>query len=195
MTGCKIEVHNAPPALIKPFAQMLEEVGIQLKVKDNTINISKINLPLKPTTITTGWEPGFLTDWQPLATLMLTHLAKGKSTIHEKIFETRWRFLEELSKAGVRYELFQPDNKPKDYNFNDSEYRIEDPHAAHVYGPTELKPAELRSHDVRAGIDMLIVALAANGKSVIYDPQNHIDRGYENIVEKLTMIGADIKRV
>ena len=53
----------------------------------------------------------------------------------------------------------------------------------------------MKSDDVRAGIDMLLAGLVAPGKTIIHDPQNHIDRGYENIVEKLTDLGADIKRL
>jgi len=116
--------------------------------------------------------------------------------IHERIFETRWRYLGELQKMGLRYDLFHPDEYgPEYYNFNDSEYDAIETYAANVYGPTELQPAELNSHDVRAGMDMLLASIVANGKSIISDPQNHIDRGYENIVEKLNKLGADIKRV
>jgi UDP-N-acetylglucosamine 1-carboxyvinyltransferase len=123
-------------------------------------------------------------------------MAKGKSTIHERIFETRWRYLNELQKMGLKHDLFHPDKHgPKYYNFNDSEYNAKEAYAANVYGPTKLQPAELNSHDVRAGMDMLLASLVANGKSIIDDPANHIDRGYENIIEKLNDLGADIKRI
>jgi UDP-N-acetylglucosamine 1-carboxyvinyltransferase len=97
---------------------------------------------------------------------------------------------------GLKHDLFHPDEHgPEYYNFNDSEYNAKEAYAANVYGPIKLQPAELNSHDVRAGMDMLIASLVANGKSIIDDPSNHIDRGYENIVEKLNSLGADIKRV
>ena len=116
--------------------------------------------------------------------------------MHERIFETRWRYLEELKKMGVKYNLFHPeDHRADDYNFNDSEYNPSGAYAVSVSGPTKLQPAEMNSHDVRAGIDMLLAGLVAQGKTIINDPQNHIDRGYENIVEKLTDLRADIKRL
>ena len=146
--------------------------------------------------ITTDIHPGFVTDWQPIITLLLAYMSKGESIIHERIFETRWRYLEELKKMGVKYKLFHPKNYKADYyNFNNSEYKIGGDYAVSVLGPTKLQPAEMNSHDVRAGIDMLLAGLIAPGKTIINDPQNHIDRGYENIVEKLTDLGADIKRL
>jgi len=196
MTGGNIAVKNAHEELLEPLIKVLKEIGVKVSFKKNIAKIVKINKPLRPAEIITDWHPGFMTDWQPLITLMLAYMANGKSMIHERIFETRWRYLGELQKMGLRYDLFHPDEYgPEYYNFNDSEYDAIETYAANVYGPTELQPAELNSHDVRAGMDMLLASIVANGKSIISDPQNHIDRGYENIVEKLNKLGADIKRV
>lgn len=196
MTGGNIAVKNVSEELLKPFLEVLEKIGVKIVIKKNIAKIVKINKPLKPTKIVTDWHPGFMTDWQPLITLLLANMAKGKSMIHERIFETRWRYLNELQKMGLKHDLFHPNKHgPEYYNFNDSEYNAKETYAANVYGPTKLQPAELNSHDVRAGMDMLLASVAANGKSIIDDPSNHIDRGYENIVEKLNNLGADIKRI
>ncbi len=196
LTGGGIKITNSPRKMLEPFVTVLENIGIELNWEGDTVSVSKINLPLKPTAITTNWHPGFVTDWQPLMTLLLATASSGQSIIHERIFENRWNFLSELSKMGVKYELFQPEGfLATHYNFNDAEYDVRASYGAKVNGPTVLQPAEVISHDVRAGIDMLLASLATNGKSIIHDPHNHIDRGYENIVEKLTNLGADIKRV
>ena len=196
MTGGNIAVKNAPQELLEPLLKTLKKIGVEIAFKKNIAKVVKINKPLNPTEIITDWHPGFMTDWQPLVTLLLACMAKGKSLIHERIFETRWRYLGELQKMGLRYDLFHPEEYGPDYyNFNDSEYDARETYAANVYGPTDLEPAELNSHDVRAGMDMLLASLVAPGKSIINDPANHIDRGYENIVEKLNDLGADIKRV
>jgi UDP-N-acetylglucosamine 1-carboxyvinyltransferase len=196
MTGGNIAVKNASKELLEPLLKSLKEVGVEISFKKNIAKIIKINKPLKPAEIISDWHPGFMTDWQPLITLLLAYMADGKSMIHERIFETRWRYLGELQKMGLRYDLFHPDEHgPEYYNFNDSEYDARETYATNVYGPTDLQPAELNSHDVRAGINMLLASLLAHGKSIINDPSNHIDRGYENIVEKLNDLGADIKRV
>ncbi len=196
LTGGILRVSHLPKKLVLPFADFCARIGIRLRWTGNALRVLPFRTPLKPTTITTDWEPGFMTDWQPLATLILAAKSRGRSMIHERIFETRWRYLDELKKMGVRYRKFQPAGfTPQDYNFNDEDYRYREPHAAYVWGPTRLKAATLNSHDVRAGIDMLLAALAAKGTSVIHDPHNHIDRGYEDIVGKLTKLGADIKRI
>lgn len=196
MTGGNIIVQNTSRELLEPLVETLKNIGVNIIFKKNTAKITKISHPLKPAKIITDWYPGFMTDWQPLITLLLAYKAKGKSVIHERIFETRWRYLKELQKMGLRHDLFHPNGHgAKYYNFNDSEYNAKETYATNVYGPTKLQPAELDSHDVRAGMDMLLASLVANGKSIINDPSNHIDRGYENIVEKLNGLGADIKRL
>lgn len=196
LTGGALRITHLPKMLVVPFSDFCARIGVRLQWKGTTLHVPPFRTPLKPTTITTDWEPGFMTDWQPLATLILAVLTDGRSMIHERIFETRWRYLKELAKMGVRYETFQPDTcNPKDYNFNDEDYKKNEPHAAYVWGPTALMPATLRSHDVRAGINMLLAALIAEGKSVIHDPDDHIDRGYEDIVGKMRKLGADITRM
>ncbi len=196
MTGGDIIIKNISKKLLGPLLEVLEKIGVEISFKKNTARVIKIKKPLKPTKIITDWHPGFMTDWQPLVTLLLANMARGKSIIHERIFETRWRYLNELQKMGLKHDLFHPnEHGPEYYNFNDSEYNAKETYAANVYGPTKLQPAELHSHDVRAGMNMLLASLVANGKSIIDDPSNHIDRGYESIVEKLNNLGADIKRI
>ena len=196
MTGGNITVKNTSKEFLEPLIETLKKIGVEVSFKKDIAKISKINRPLQPTEIITDWYPGFMTDWQPLITLLLAYMANGKSMIHERIFETRWRYLAELQKMGLKHDLFHPKGYgAKFYNFNDSEYNAKETYGANVYGPTKLQPAELKSHDVRAGMDMLLASLVANGKSIINDPANHIDRGYENIVEKLNVLGADIKRI
>ena len=196
MNGGNIVVKNAFPQLLEKFTNTLYDMGVEVSFKKNVAKITKIKKPLKPKNITTDIHPGFMTDWQPIITLLLAYMSKGESIIHERIFETRWRYLEELKKMGTKYSLFHPKNHgANDYNFNNSEYQPNGTYAVSIYGPIKLKSAEMKSHDVRAGIDMLLAGLVAPGKTIIHDPQNHIDRGYENIVEKLTDLGADIKRL
>jgi UDP-N-acetylglucosamine 1-carboxyvinyltransferase len=196
MNNGNISVKNANRNLIEKFIEVFDEIGIEVKFKNNIAKITKIKKQLKPVRIITGSHPEFITDWQPLITLLLSNLSKGKSTIYEMIFEKRWKYLEELKKIGVKYKLFHPKNfKPEDYNFNKEEYDKKGKYGAYIYGPTKFKPAELFSHDVRAGIDVLLAGLVAKGKTIINDPMNHIDRGYENIVEKLNNLGADIRRI
>lgn len=196
MNGGGIEVLYNEPKMITAYSGVLENIGIMLEWANGRVKVANVPGILKPILVKTAVHPGFMTDWQPITTLLLACCATGRSEIHEMIFEQRWSALRELGKMGVRYEHFQPtDYNSNDYNFNEREYNKNDPYGAYVYGPTELKPAVLESRDVRAGMTVLIAALFANGESKILDPQNHIDRGYEDIVGKLNRLGANIKRI
>ena len=186
MNGGGIEVKSVDPEMVKDFTDVLERIGAS---SPNTHN-------LKPITLKTSIHPGFITDWQPIITLLLAYKGHGRSEIHEMIYEQRWSALIELAKMGVKYELFQPPGyTSSDYNFNEREFNSNDPYGAYVWGPTDLHGAEMESRDVRAGITVLIATLFAKGESVIHDPDNHIERGYEDIVGKLTKLGADIKKL
>lgn len=176
------------------YSDVLENIGITLKWSKKKVWADKINKSLTPITVKTAVYPGFMTDWQPIIVLLLVVKAHGRSEVLEMIYEKRWSALRELGKMGVKYELFQPEGySASDYNFNEREYSLDEPYGAYVWGPTELKAAEVESHDVRAGICVLLAAIFAKGESVIKDPQDHIARGYENIIGKLTKLGADIK--
>ena len=118
-------------------------------------------------------HPGFPTDMQPLMTVLLC-LAEGTSIVTEGIWENRFRYVDELIRMGANIQV--------------------DGQVAVIEGVKQLMPAPLRALDLRAGAAMVMAALAADGVSEV-DETIHIERGYENIVEKLQALGADIRRV
>ncbi len=97
---------------------------------------------------------------------------------------------------GAHIELFNPQvkNPKKFYNFNPMDDKDEYFHAAKISGPVKLHNAILNISDLRAGATLVLAGLAATGKSVIFGIE-HLDRGYEAFEERLTSLGADIKRV
>ena len=111
---------------------------------------------------------------QDLYMTVLLTLADGTSIVTEGIWENRFRYVDELIHMGANIQV--------------------DGQVAVIEGIKELRPAPLRATDLRAGAAMVVAALAANGVSEI-DETIHIERGYENIVEKLQLLGADIRRV
>ena len=117
--------------------------------------------------------PGFPPDLTSIITVVATQV-KGTVLIHEKMFESRMFFVDKLIGMGARIVLC-------------------DPHRAVVCGPTKLRGSELTSPDVRAGMAMLIAALCTDGKSVISNVYQ-IERGYENLVERLASLGARIEK-
>ena len=117
--------------------------------------------------------PGFPADLISIATVIATQ-ARGAILIHEKLFESRLFFVDRLINMGARIILC-------------------DPHRAVVIGPSPLYGQALVSPDIRAGMALLIAALCAEGESVI-DNVHQIDRGYEQIEERLVALGADVRR-
>jgi len=151
--------------------------------------------PLKAVEIETEPEPGFMTDWQPVFTVVLTQ-AVGCSTITERVWPSRFQHITELEKIGGKFKLFNPNiNSPNDYYFFNSESdRPEYSHAIKIYGPATLTPANFNIQDLRSGASITLAALTANGKSII-DGVEFIERGYERLAQRLKSLGADIEYI
>ena len=109
---------------------------------------------------------------QPQLAVLLS-MANGTSIVNEGIWESRFKYADELRRMGAKIEA--------------------DGKQAVIEGVRKLMPADMRAPDLRAGAALVIAALAAEGTSRISDVK-YIDRGYEKIVEKLTAVGADIRR-
>ena len=117
--------------------------------------------------------PGFPTDLQPMA-LALSAVAEGTSMITENLFESRFRFIEELVRMGADART--------------------DGHHAVVRGQDRLSSAPVWATDIRAGVGLVLAGLCADGATEVWDVF-HIDRGYPNFVENLKSLGAEIDRV
>lgn len=118
-------------------------------------------------------HPGFPTDMQPQIAVLLS-IAEGTSIITEGVWDSRFRYVEQLTLMGAD---IQVDGK-----------------MAVITGVEELHSSPVRAVDLRAGAAMIIAGLIADGVTEI-EEIDHIDRGYEDVVEKFSGLGADIKRV
>jgi len=168
----KLKVTNIVPKHIDSLLEKLKEMNVNFKVGKDYVEIKESN-DLKATEIITLVYPGFPTDLQQvLASLMLK--AEGTSTIEETIWENRFLNLYELIKMGAKIEV------------NGSK--------AYITGPTKLRSAEINATDLRAGAGLIVAALQVKGKTIINNA-NYVLRGYEDIVNKLRNIGADIELV
>ncbi|MFA5137370.1 MAG: UDP-N-acetylglucosamine 1-carboxyvinyltransferase [Patescibacteria group bacterium] len=148
---------------------------------------------LKPIDIVTGTHPGFMTDWQPNMAVLLTQ-ANGMSFIHERVFENRFSYVDELVKVGAKIDLVKPEieNAAAFYLFNYDQTK-EYLQAIRVYGPQRLHSGVMKISDLRAGATLAIAALVAEGESVI-NGASILERGYENFIEKVRGLGGDIQR-
>lgn len=165
-------IKNIIPKHLESISTKLIECGAFIEEFDDAIRVSLDRRPDK-CNIKTMPHPGFPTDMQPQMAVLLS-LANGTSIISESIWSNRFRYAEQLNRMGASISV--------------------DGQLAVVQGVEQLKGAPVRADDLRAGAAMLIAGLSASGTTEIEDI-SHIDRGYENVVEKFRGLGADIKRI
>jgi len=180
--------------LIASFLKIMREAGAGIEEISNYKYRFFYQGDIKPVNIETSPHPGFMTDWQPSwAILMLK--AKGSSVIHERIFENRFSYVEELKKLGSKIdfvdiavenpEIFYHFNHEKDKNYQQT---------IKIQGGEELHNAILDISDLRAGAALACGALLADGESIV-NGASILERGYENFVEKVRKLGGEIKKV
>ena len=172
ITKGDVTLRNVTPKHLEPITAKLRAAGCEIEEFDDALRIRRTG-NLHPLKVKTMPHPGFPTDMQPLMTTLLT-LADGTSIVTEGIWENRFRYVDELLRMGANIQV--------------------DGQVAVIEGVRKLRPAPLRATDLRAGAAMIMAALSADGISEV-DETIHIERGYENIVEKLQLLGADIRRV
>lgn len=189
-----IIVENAREKHLEAFLEKLNEIGAGYEVGNYGIRFY-FKGQLKATDIKTSPHPGFMTDWQPLWTTLMTQV-KGESKVIETIFPNRFEFIKDLVKMGAKIEPFNPEvkNKEEFYNFNIKDDKKEFFHAVKIGGPREFRPIRIAVSDLRAGATLVLGSLIAKGKSIL-EGIDQIDRGYENLDGRLIELGAKIKRI
>ena len=171
-TGGQILVKNIIPKHMDCITAKLQECGVEVEELDDTLLVRRTG-PLQKTNVKTMPYPGFPTDMQPQITAVLS-LAQGTSLVTESVWNNRYRYVDELKRMGASIQV--------------------DDRTAVVEGVDHLTGAPIQACDLRAGAALVIAALAAQGVSEISCVQ-YIERGYENLVEKLRALGADIRAV
>lgn len=193
LTGGNITLINCDLSNVKVFIEELRKCGGDYIDENGGVRFFLKN-DLMPSNIVTSCEPGFKTDWQgPWAILMA--YANGESVIHESIYENRFGYVSELKKMGAKIEFIDVhvDDPSEFYNFN-YDPSISYKQAIKISGSQKLHNAILKVTDLRAGATVVIGALTANGLSIVNGIE-HIERGYERFIERLSALGADITEV
>ncbi len=170
--GGDVLITNVTPKHLESIIAKLQETGAKITEYDEAVRVQMNRRPHK-CNIKTMPHPGFPTDMQPQIAVLLS-IADGTSIITEGVWDSRFRYVDQLTLMGAD---IQVDGK-----------------MAVITGVKSLHSAPVKAVDLRAGAAMIIAGLAADGITEI-EEIDHIDRGYEDVVEKLTRIGADIKRV
>ena len=165
-------ITNVTPKHLESIAAKLKEMGAEITEYDEAVRVVMNRRPRK-CNVKTMPHPGFPTDMQPQIATVLA-IAEGTSIVTEGVWDNRFRYVDQLTLMGAD---IQVDGK-----------------MAVITGVENLNASPVKAVDLRAGAAMIIAGIMADGKTEIEDI-DHIDRGYENVVEKFTSLGADIKRV
>lgn len=171
-TGGDVIIENVIPKHLESISAKLAEMGAKIEEYDESLRVVMDGRP-KACNVKTMVHPGFPTDMQPQITAVLS-LAEGTSIVTESVWDNRFRYTDQLNLMGSKISI--------------------EGRAAIVTGVESLVGAPVMANDLRAGAALIIAGLAAEGKTEIENIQ-FIDRGYENVVEKITKLGGDIKRV
>ena len=171
-TGGQVLIKNVIPKHMDCSSAKLMEMGVEIEENDDTLLVRR-SRPLVRANVKTMPYPGFPTDMQPQITTVLA-LAEGTSVVTESVWSSRFKYVDELKRMGAN---IQVDGK-----------------VAVIEGVDHFTGAPIQAPDLRAGAALVIAGLAARGTTEVTQVQ-YIERGYENIVEKLRRLGADIRMV
>lgn len=193
-TKGSVNILRINPKHIQTFLNVIKFMGAQVLIGKDEVNISWIK-PLKCADIETTPEPGFMTDWQAIFSVVLSQ-SIGCSSIIEKVYPSRFQHIANLQKMGVKTCFFNPQgiDPKKFYEFNLETDKPEYFHGVKIYGPAKLKPSKFSISDLRAGASVTLAALTAEGQSII-DGVEYIERGYEKLAERLRSLGANIEYI
>ncbi len=167
-----VVINGCIPTHMEALTAKLLEMGARVTDSDDAIRVRSVGVQHRAVNIKTQVYPGFPTDLQqPMSALLTT--AKGTSIIQETIYETRLKHLIEIGRMGAQVRIMD--------------------RTAIIDGVTELYGGPITATDLRAGAALVVAGLMAKGVTEIYEP-HYIDRGYENIEQKLRSLGAVISR-
>ena len=173
ISGGRVKLKNTRPAILDVIIEKLTEAGAEITCGDDWIELEACADRLRSVSVRTAPYPAFPTDIQAQFTA-LNAVAKGTGTVSETVFENRFMHIHELQRMGADVEVQGK--------------------TAIIRGVKRLVGAPVMATDLRASASLILAGLAAKGDTVV-DRIYHIDRGYECIEEKLTQLGAKIRRV
>ncbi|MGI5855327.1 MAG: UDP-N-acetylglucosamine 1-carboxyvinyltransferase [Candidatus Merdivicinus sp.] len=171
-TNGNVLIKNVIPKHLESITVKLQKIGARVEEYDDSVRVIGTGRLIK-TNVKTLPHPGFPTDMQPQITTLLT-LAEGTSIVTESIFDNRFKYVDQLRRMGADISV--------------------DGRVAVVEGTGRLMGAPVRATDLRAGVALVIAGLAAVGTTEVEDIY-HVERGYEELENKLRALGADIRKI
>jgi UDP-N-acetylglucosamine 1-carboxyvinyltransferase len=174
-TGGRVKIRDANPEHLDVVISKLKEAGATITMDDNSIELDMEGRRPKAVSLITAPYPGFPTDLQAQL-IAMNCVAEGTGTVKETIFENRFMHVHEMNRMGAKIKL-EGNNT-----------------TAIVEGVPRLTGAPVMANDLRASVSLVIAGLVAEGDTIV-DRIYHIDRGYEQVEEKLQNLGANIRRI
>ncbi|MBQ1435744.1 MAG: UDP-N-acetylglucosamine 1-carboxyvinyltransferase [Clostridia bacterium] len=172
-TKGSVLIKNVIPKHLESITAKLMEMGVEVEEYDEAVYVTRTK-PISKVNIKTLPYPGFPTDMNPQAAVLLCLAEEGSSVISESVWDNRFRYTDELKRMGARINV--------------------DGRVAVIDGVGKFTGAKVKACDLRAGAAMIIAGLCASGTTEIEDI-SHIERGYEDVVSKFRSLGADIQKV
>ena len=173
ITGGKVKIKNVNLSDLPGFIAKLEEMGVKFTQEEKLLSVRGNINELKNTKIETAVHPGFPTDLQPQMMVLLSLIA-GASEVNETIFSNRFMLVPELDRMGAEI--------------------VVDERVANIKGEIKFSGAKVTATDIRAGVSLVLAALIADNTTEINNI-HFIERGYEDLVSRLKLLGANIERV
>ena len=158
---------------VEPVIRKLQDAGVEIVVSGDQVNV-KVKDGIRSTDVKTMPYPGFPTDVQPQFTSLMS-IANGTSVVTETVFENRFMHVHELKRMGADIQI--------------------EGQSAIIKGVKKLSGCPVRASDLRAGAALVLAGLAADGETLIDDVERFIERGYENLIEKLNSLGGDLREI
>lgn len=195
LTRGNIVIKNIKKLSMVPFVNFLSKIGVNFEIQDDELRVWNAD-KIQPTVVTVAPSPGFVPDWQPLATLILTQ-ADGQSLVHDTVYTDRLDYTKDLNRMGAKIEIVKPSEVASVPVISDDSYDFEklgEPSTvAKINGPSKLHAEKMHIIDPRFANVLVLAALAADGKTELNDYKS-LYEPTENFFDKLISLGAKITR-
>jgi UDP-N-acetylglucosamine 1-carboxyvinyltransferase len=195
LTKGNVVIKNINKLSLVPFVNFLSKIGANFELGADELKVWGTPEHLKPSKVTIAPSPGFVPDWAPLATLLLTD-ADDVSFVHDTVYTDKFNFVRDLNRMGADIELIKPgaigivpiiSDDSYDFDVNGEPFTV-----AKITGPSKLKGEKIHIIDPRFANTLVLAALAADGKTEIYDYKSQYE-STELFFDKLISLGAKIK--
>ncbi|NMB91530.1 UDP-N-acetylglucosamine 1-carboxyvinyltransferase [candidate division WWE3 bacterium] len=194
VTKGNISIKGVRKDAMVQFVNFLDKIGMKFEFSGDELRVWRHDEDIKPLKLEISATPGFVPDWQSLATLILTQ-ASGESTIHDTVYTDRFGYVVDLNRMGAKIEVLKPSEEGIIPVISDDSYdydKLGEPSTlAKIKGPTKLKSERLNIDNFKYGAVLVLAALCAEGKSEIIGVEN-IENFFEGFVNKLKSLGAKI---